>query len=179
MSHTMEFLEELCRTYLGPPHMALTPFFLQITSRGGLQNKGIERGCAADVRFLAADMRGGGGGAFRIRIANDRRPFWLDDTMHELGHIVLGHVAPYKTKTELSDDPYTKGLARRVLAGELLHSEAMKKLGDYVARLDARIREIRAANEREANVWAELRVGPWRPLYQAALERDGYFQTTA
>jgi len=158
MSYTLDCLKRICQVYL-----ADAPFELQFAGRR--PGKGIAPGNAADCRWH--------GGGWLIRLDPSRRQHWLDDTLHEVGHILLHHLVPCEPGAQ-EPSAFEKELALQVLRRRITEAEALRRLAEYEARVAQRARGIKAEQEAAAEAWAAQEASRWRAIYEMGLAQDGF-----
>ena len=122
-----------------------------------VDGRALGPGNAADVRWT--------GSGWRFRLLGSRRVEWLGDLLHEVGHVVLGHVS----KAEPSEPrPATlDSLVGAVLSGALTQEEAARRAGD---ELSAAVLRIVLQHEEEAEAWARRELERWRRILAGVLD---------
>lgn len=115
-----------------------------------VDGRALGPGNAADVRWT--------GSGWRFRLLGSRRAEWLGDLLHEVGHVVLGHLS----KAEPSEPrPATlDSLVGAVLSGALTQEEAARRAGDELAA----VLRIVLQHEEEAEAWAAKELERWRKI---------------
>jgi len=141
MGYTSAFIEAVTRHYVPDAELR----FAGSRGEGGLGDR------ASDVRWDDANK------SWLIRLDPRRREHWLHDALHEVAHVLLGHVA----KEPPDEWRRFEELATKIVDGELAEDEALAHLKE-ARRLSW---EIREQQESEADAWAAREAEKYRAVF--------------